>query len=312
MINELNQELLGQINEIRVNGNFQTLMTKIGANKLKKFITSMYPEHSIPEIEKITGIPDSTLARWFDKLNISKSRRNVTNVSIPGNFDAEIVLTGFKAAKKFSVINTTPELAYLIGFVLGDGSIQKFMVEAFNRDRKLREHLLEIMKPYGSVTETERDDGLWKLRLSSVKLANLIKDETRIRQDTLDYIFDDEELAKKFVAAFWDAEGSIGKRKNLKNYFDVILYNTNTSILSQIRSFLKDKDIDTSLKHFAETRGSYFIGGRKVSSKKKVFRIRVLRGSFENWVKFVGVHMLHSKKSAVVNEMLKRFVKEED
>ena len=310
MINGRNQELLDQINMIREKGNFQTLITKIGANKLKKFISSMYPEQSIPEIEKITGIPDSTLERWFVQLGLPKSRRHFTNASIPGNFDAEIVLTGVKTAQKFSVINITPELAYLVGFVLGDGSIQKFMVEAFNKDRKLREHLLEIMKPYGSVTETERDDGLWKLRLSSVKLTNLIKDEKGIRQDTLDYIFEDAELAKKFIAAFWDAEGSIGKRKNLKNYFDVILYNTNTNILSQIRSFLKDNDIDTSLKHFTETRGSYFIGGRKVSAKKKVFRIRVLQGSFENWINLVGVRMLHSKKSAVVNEMLKKFVRE--
>lgn len=310
MINELNKELLVKINEVRKSGNFQTLRRKIGANKIKEFITSMYPKYSIPEIEAITGIPDSTLERWFEQLKIPRVRRHFTNVSIPGNFDAEIVLSDVKAAKKFSVINVTPELAYLIGFSLGDGAVQKFMVETFNRDRKLREHLLVIMKPYGSVTETEREDGLWKLRLSSVKIANLIKDEKGIRQDTLDYIFDEEELAKKFVAAFWDAEGTVRKQGN---YYHLYLYNSNESLLEKIKEFLTSKNISfsTFVKKYDFNR-VYFLKGRRIIARKPIHRISIPESSCDLWINEIGSHMLHSKKSAVVNEMSKKFVKEED
>lgn len=310
MINELNQELLGRINKIRVNGNFQTLMMKIGARKLREFITSMYPERSIPEIEKLTGIPDSTLERWFAQLKIPRIRSHFINVSIPGNFDAEIVLSDVKAAKKFSVINITPQLAYLIGFTLGDGSVQKFMVEVFNKDRKLREHLLEYLKPYGSVTEDWRANGLWRLRLSNVKIANLIKDESGIREDTLAYIFNDDELAKKFVAAFWDAEGTVRRQGN---FYHIYLYNSNEFILSKIKDFLTSRNIAFStLNGKINSSRVYFLNGRRIISRKPVHRISIPKSSRHLWISEIGSHMLHSKKSAVVNEMSKKFVKEGD
>lgn len=310
MITELNQGLLDRINKIRVKGNFQTLRRKIGANKLKDFVTSMYPKYSIPEIEAVTGIPDSTLERWFEQLKILRVRRHFTNVSIPGNFDAEIVLSDVKAAKKFSVINITPELAYLIGFTLGDGSVQKYMVEVFNKDRKLREHLLEYLKPYGTVTKDERANSLWRLRLSSAKIANLIKDEKGIRQDTLDYIFNDEELAKKFIAAFWDAEGTV---RSQGNYYHVYLYNSNTLLLDKVKEFLTSKNISFStLINNHDLNRVYFLKGRRVISRKLVHRISVPKNSRDLWIKEIGSHMLHSKKSAVVNEMHKKFVREGD
>lgn len=303
MINGLNQELLEQINNIREKGSFQTVRKKIGEKRLKGFINSIYPKLSLPEIEAITGIPDSTLGYWFKRLNIPTSRRHFTNVSAPGNFDAEMVLQTRQAAKKFSVINVTPELSYIIGFTLGDGAVQKYMVEVFNRDRKLREHLLELMKPYGSVTESEREDGLWKLGLSSVKIANLIKDENGIREDTLDHIFNDEELAKKFIAAFWDAEGTVRAQGN---YYHIYLYNSNVLLLDKVKEFLTSKNISFStLINDHDLNRVYFIKGRRVISRKLVHRISVPKSSYGLWINYVGNHMLHSKKSAVVNEMSK-------
>lgn len=302
LMNENILKTIADIRELRKSHNFQTIRKNLGEDKLRNFFTSIYPAYDLPQIEKITGVPDSSLAYWFDHLNIPFTRKHVTNVSIPGNFDSTITVSEGDTAKKLSVVNITPELAYLIGFTLGDGSTQRYMVEVFNKDRKLRKHLFEILKPYGPITEDERDNGLWRLRLSSGKIANIIRDKNVIRKDTLDYIFNNDVLAKQFIAAFWDAEGSIGRRKK---YFDVILYNSNVDILSRIRQFLADKNIQTSLHHFKETRDSYFIGGRKVAAKKKVFRIRILKDSLLKWANLIGIHLFHSKKSNTIKELMK-------
>ncbi len=302
MINERNQELLEQINNIRENSSFQTVRKKIGE---KRFINSLYPKFSLPEIEEITGISDSTLGYWFKKLNIPTSRRHFTNVSMPGNFDAELVLQTRQAAKKLSVINVTPELAYIIGFTLGDGTVQKYMVEVFNKDRKLRGHLLEYLKPYGSIIEDERPNGLWRLRLSSVKIANLIKDEKGIRQDTLDYIFNDEELVKQFVAAFWDAEGTVRRQGNS---YHIYLYNSNKDILNKIKEFLTSRNISFSTLNGKVDRSRvYYLNGRRIISRKPAHRISIPKASRDLWISEIGNYLLHSKKGAVVKEMLKQF-----
>jgi len=62
------REFWNQINNIREYGNFQTMRNKIGLKKLKSKLIKLYPKNNITEIEKITGIPDSTLEYWFEKL----------------------------------------------------------------------------------------------------------------------------------------------------------------------------------------------------------------------------------------------------
>jgi hypothetical protein len=308
MITGPNQELLQKINTIRETGRFQTLREKIGEKTLKEFIAAIYPKYSLPEIEKLTGIPDSTLAYWFKRLGIATSRRHFVNVSEPGNFDGELVVNNAKAAKKISVINITPELAYIIGFALGDGSIQRFMVEVFNKDQKLRECLLKYLKQYGTVTEEEKPNGFWRLRLSNVKIANLIKNEKGIRQDTLDYIFNYDDLARKFIAAFWDAEGTVRKQGT---YCHLYLYNSNNTILDKVRKFLASKNISYSDFSHIDVNRIYFLGGRQVHARKVVHRISIPKSSNEAWIKEIGIHLMHGNKCVVVGELLKKKFKEE-
>ena len=304
----MNNELLGQIKGLRTGKHsFQTIKKTIGEDRLREFINSIYPKFTITEIETITGIPDSTLARWFEQLNIPFIRHHIKTRAFPSNVNSEVVVTKEGITYNSATINMTPELAYIIGFTLGDGSVQQYMIEVFNKDRKLREILFNYLKPYGTITEEERPNGLWRLRLSNGRIANLIKDQKVIRKDTVNYIFKDGELVKRFIAAFWDAEGSIGRRKNTKRYFDIILYNSNEHLLSKIRKTLNNFGINTSLKHFKETRKNYFIDKQKVQAKKRVLRIRILKDSLFRWASIIGVNMVHSKKRENVNDIIKLY-----
>ena len=140
------------------------------------------------------------------------------------------------------------ELSYLIGFTLGDGAVQKYMVECFNKDEGMKQYIYNAMKVYGAITEDKTTSGIWRLRLSSVLIANLIKEDKKMRNDTIEYILSKEELAQKFIAAFWDAEGTFAKQKRkYAPYYNVYLYNSNKELIDKIREYLKSKGIDSSI-----------------------------------------------------------------
>ena len=310
MICEINQNLLREINDFRDGGNFQTLKKYIGEEQLKGFINSLYPQFSITEIETITGIPNSTLSHWFNRLGIPFVRNHITNYSVAGNFNSSVIMQNGLKTKKISSIAITPELAYIIGFSLGDGTIEKHSIDVFNKDLRLKKHLLKIMKPFGTITQKKRKDDLWTLRLSSVKISSLIKKNKKVCKGTIDYIFSKEELAKKFIAAFWDAEGSVLKRKNTKNYHDVLLSNSDKYLLLKIKKFIEKNGIKTTIISCKENRKNHTLAGRPINSKKKMYKLRVSKFSFLDWIKLVGQYLKHSKKKGVVKQMEKHYTEE--
>ncbi len=199
----MEETLLTQIQELRkAKRSFVGIRKEIGEERLQAFLKTLYPKYSLPELEQITGIPNSTLGFWFKRLNISRTRRHIKNFSVAAQEDFEFVVAKDDRALRICGIKLTPELAYLIGFALGDGNIEQYSVATFNSNNLLHAPLARIMQPYGIVTDRVRPDGLWRLRLSSVRIANLIKDKKGVRKDTLAFIFHHDELARKFIAAF--------------------------------------------------------------------------------------------------------------
>ena len=299
------EKLLNEMHKLRKNNkNFQTIKKIVGEERLCEFFNTLYPKFTRAEIETITGIPDSTLERWFEQLNIPFIAHHLQSKAYPGEDDTEIVVSKDGKIFKAVTIKMTEELAYLIGFALGDGSVQQYQVEVFNKNQELREILFNCLKPYGTITEEERENGLWRLRLSNGVIANLIKDDKGVREDTLNYIFNNDALAKKFIAAFWDAEGSVLYQKE-KNYFNLYLYNSNEMVLGKIVNFLNKKGIKFSV-HTRKTRDkNYFFNNRTITSKKILHRINIHKASWLHWINEIGIHLNHSRKKEMVKKISK-------
>ena len=299
----MNKDLLNQIKEIKGNsGNFQTIKKIIGEERLKEFINSIYPKFTITEIEAITGIPDSTWGHWFKKLGIPAIRHHIATKAFPDDIDSEIIVTENGITYNSTTIKITPELAYTIGFVLGDGSVQQYQIEVFNKDKNLRKILFDHLKLYGHITEEKRENGLWRLRLSNGRIANLIKDHSGIRIDTLDYIFSKDILASNFVAGFWDAEGSVLRQNN---YYHIYLYNSNNFLLDKICNFLQAKRIKFSILNLKSRKNVYLLNNRQIIPRKLIQRISIPKSSNLNWYKEIGKYMNHTKKKQVVNQIIK-------
>ncbi len=296
-------QLVDQIAVIRNRtSNLQTVKKKIGEKRLRDFFTTLYPQFTITEIETITSIPDSTLGYWFKQLDIPFIRHRSLTVLVPGDIDGQAIISKGQNTYRILTIKITPELAYTIGFALGDGAIQDWMVEVFNKDPNLRKVLFEYLKPYGSITQDERPDGLWRLRLSNGPIAKLIKLNKKIREDTIEYIFANKELARMFVAAFWDAEGTARRQGN---YYHVYLYNTNKYLIDTICNFLRKNGINFSIHSRRSRDKPAYTAGRIIKSKKILHRIAIPKASYKIWLNEIGVYLNHTKKREVVNEMLK-------
>lgn len=295
--------ILKKIQKLRkTKHDFRTIKKVIGEDRLREFINSIYPKFSVTEIEIITGIPDSTLGFWLKKLNMPSIRHHVVSRAFPGKSESEMIVSQGGLTYIAATIKMTPELAYLIGFVLGDGSVQQYMIEAFNKDRNLREVIFKYMKPYGTITKEERPNGLWRLRLSNGRIANLIKDKNGIREDTLDYIFSNDELAGNFIAAFWDAEGSVLPRKY---GYCVYLYNSNSFLLDRIYNYLKSNNIKFSILNLKQRTDIYFINDRRITPRKLIQRISIFKSSYTKWINQIGRYMNHTNKKKIINDIMK-------
>src|SRR3989344_541118 len=297
------QQTLEEIKDMKRNGNnFQTIKHQIGEKRLKSFLKTIYPNFSLPEIEKITGVPDSSLGYWFEKLKIPRSRWHMKTIAYAGDNEKEQIVTVEKKVYKLKTIKISQELAYLIGFNIGDGNTEPYSVAVFNQDRGMKAYLSRIMKKYGNITHNKREDGLWRLRLSKGIIANLIKDHEGLRYDTLDYIFNNDKLARTFIAGFWDAEGTV-RKQNKYNYYNIYVYNSKEHLLKRIEEFFTKKGIKCSKLSKEPPKGIRYIKGKRIYSKKIVYRLSIPKDSAKNWIKEIGVNMLHSKKSETVKQM---------
>lgn len=300
-----NLELINKIKESRKGGNFQTVRKTIGDGQLINLLNNLYPKHDMKTLENLLGIPDSSLGYWFKQLGIPVVRNHVNNRVFAANFDFSFVLPVGNGATNFSAINVKQDLAYLAGFCLGDGSVDKHSLEVFNKDFGMKDYLKSTMAKFGKVGESKRSNGLWRLRLSSSKIARLIKEYKKANQDTIDFIFSNDELAKSFIAGFWDAEGSVLKQKK---YFHVYLYNSDKNLIFRISAYLKSKEINNSVLEMKKRENKYFLKGRPVIAKKTIWRLGVKKNGLKIWVELIGLHLKHSKKSVVVKQIAEELV----
>ena len=188
-------------------------------------------------------------------------------------------------------LSPSPELSYLIGVLLGDGSLihyerhslygiclyakHKGFVEKFSRVLSI---VMERGKPYFVAL---RKDGLYYSAGYSKLLFYFLNDEDNQRRVI-------ELYPIHFIKGFWDSEGSI--TINTDGGVLVKLSNSNLKLLQKIQEMLKQLSVESSI-HISVRNGTRIYSKLRkkfYTTKKNHYALYILRRSCPRFLKLMG------------------------
>lgn len=195
----------------------------------------------------------------------------------------------FGSANRFSP-NPTPELAYVIGVELGDGSLNR---KGYNRRIRLSaidlDFVLEFDRCLSSVLETrmhkpwfDKGKGTFAIEARSVLLYEFLNRDWRALKPWIEHSVGS---VAAFVRGFFDSEDSVSKKGEIR------CYNTDLPLLNYVKQLL------TSVLHIQVT-GPYrgvragsvlSLRGRSYVRKSDCYHIRVAAASLGSFNRTVGI-----------------------
>lgn len=132
-------------------------------------------------------------------------------------------------------IRLTLRLAYVLGWIIGDGYVNRREIDAIISMRECRliePFIVRFLERFGKVFVVPRH-GAHIIRCNSTELARALRKATGQRYwKNVDFILDSPKFAAAFIAGFWDADGGVFHEP--KGAFRAHLYNSNLPLLKKI------------------------------------------------------------------------------
>ncbi len=208
-------------------------------------------------------------------------------------------------------LEPSPELAYVVGVVVGDGCAFKTSTRSgeykVGAKAKDREFIEEFSRCLGRVLGREPpkpipvEDGNFQVRVQSKVLYQLLQkpiDIERIRP----FVEHSEDCIRSFLRGFFDSEGSVDKNKG-----EILCYNTDTRLLEYVQKLLRTLGIETTGPRINTRRGTPFFDkkqGKTYKTRKDVYYIYVKARDRLKFYKLVGFTI--KRKQKTLEEYLRR------
>jgi hypothetical protein len=311
--------------KIRQAKTFAELLHTITFSKLRDVFHELYNVRGL-SMERIAlelNKDYRTINNWIRILKISR-RPNVAPFHLP-----KIVSCEQMEGAKLGVLNGKPvklvsicpsdELRYFIGFAVGDGWIGSNMVEICNAEFGLFDLLLSMMnqlkaryggkvgfqfREYKNKYSTTREKASsYRIWWSNSNIARLIKQDGRLRSDTLDFLL--ESKPELFLAGLWDAEGCISYFIGDRLYVNLILYQgeRNIELINKVANTLCELGIKTSCRVAGKKYEPRRFYGKPCHANEDVYGLRVFKESVLDWVRIVGRRMKHPRKTEKIKQL---------
>ena len=247
-------------------------------------------------IARILSVSPSTVGDWI------KGRYSPYGPRPP-----ELPPPRHKPGPKPVELKPTPELAYVIGAVLGDGYASRrgysFAITLRAKDREFVEEFARFMSNVlgGRVrVALERSRGRFYAGAYSRALYEVLKKPPQINK-LRPYIEHCTNCTAAFIRGFADAEGSIDHR------FGVRIFNTNIELLRYVQRLLARLDIETTGPRLKTLRGTILRdlrAGKTYLRRRDIYLIRVRAKSIPRFYEEVGFTI--RRKQARPEQCLKR------
>jgi LAGLIDADG-like domain len=188
-------------------------------------------------------------------------------------------------------IRITTKLAYLLGWIVGDGYSNKREIDAIvsSRERRLVELAIKaLLARFGKVIVVPRH-GVHIVRCSSTELARVLCTATGQRYwKNVDFILESPRFAAAFIAGLWDADGGIFREANGASRAH--LYNSNLLLLERIADALsKQFRIEVTI---YKRKTNEFSPDSKIHEQSDRFNLYIRAEGNDRWAQCIGRHML--------------------
>jgi len=188
-------------------------------------------------------------------------------------------------------IRLTRKLAYLLGWIVGDGYTNRREIDAIVslREREFIEPFVKaLLARFGKVLVVARH-GVHILRCLSTELARVLCTATGQRYwENVAFILASPRFAAAFIAGMWDADGGLFREAN--GSFRAHLYNSNLFVLEKVAAALSGHfGIEVTLYKRKTNESSL---NSKIHDRSDRFDLYVPSEGNGRWARYIGKHML--------------------
>ena len=178
--------------------------------------------------------------------------------------------------KKCLILNkiNSKELAYVIGFISADASIDKINrveISTSIKDKSIIEFISKIIDSNISVDETYiQEKRIFPRYRTSRKIKDILKFVGNRKKEFRNIPIVSNEFTKYLVLGFFDGDGCItwGRRKDRNRIWQNVCFTSSFSLLEPVQKILESIGISSSIK----PKGTEKCFVLKISSKKDVLK----------------------------------------
>ncbi|MEM2507027.1 MAG: LAGLIDADG family homing endonuclease [Nitrososphaeria archaeon] len=293
-----------------------TVEKLLGEEYLRELFRTLYEDEllSIREIAELTRKSPWTIRQTLHKYGIAirPAKRPMILGKLVDDRAKEGVKTESINGERVTVhyIYPFPEMAYIIGFAIGDGSFTNFSVFLWNTEFGFFNEILERATKvanylgessgYAYYTKTMMKIPFiehayaWRIKISSSALARaILTPEGKIREQAINLLLKPP-FKYDFLAGLWDADGT-SRKEDTK--ITLIQTERNKHLIYKIIQALNSQGIATSPHPYIYTmRKSTRIYNRPITAPAIGYELRIYYEGVQKWKEKIGRRMLHPKK----------------
>ncbi len=295
------QDYVAIPNKINIKGNLINLFKKIKKLDLQVYLTN-------EEIEKIISKKNKTIKEIANNL---KNKRNYCQLTvdlkkgiipiklIQNKLDANFLKIKAHHSKKIITTPTylTKEFAEFLGYLVGDGHIEKNYAEIITQDKEIIQRISKLSKILFNIIplikKDNRTKNIYRIILASKTLVEILKifnlnpgKKGKNLQIPSQIILSDNEIVRTFIKAYFDCDSSPSFNRR-----QIELTSESKILIQQINYLLKRFKIDSTI-------------SKKIIQKIPYWRLIIKSKSAEAYADKIGY--LIQKKQKRVN-LYKKF-----
>ncbi len=261
------------------------------------------------EIARKVGRSHKLIAFWTRHFSLSYHKLGFKGVPlVVGSLPSTDRLPRIRIVRgrrtKNVLVEPDSDLAYFLGFALGDGSFSHRMI-SIHQSLGEKDYLpiLESLvarlsrKHGGAVNRSIYEERLLDLTWCNSKISRIIKFLHEKRYDQIDGFLNGR-FSAEFVAGLWDADGDVDSEHPR-------LHNTDLRLLQAVQLAMKGRcGVRSYVRMNIPAGSSHVIRGVEHISRRAIYCLQVSRSSRKKWAQMIGLKLRNPRKFNAVKNCL--------